>query len=146
MISSMKIGVLVFLVAAVCFPAPGFSRERPPTLFHSAPLIPWAKSVGENRFRSPRNYDDTLLYYRKVLRGSWKVSWKKIINVPSVRAQHIKNEKKDGRWEGLNIYEDKGATYIFVVFTDKELARQAEKASRKRKKGVKARSKSGSTK
>lgn len=146
MTSSMKIGLLVFLTVSLSCIAPADARERPPTLFHTAPIIPWAKSVGENRFRSPRNYDDTLLYYRKVLRGSWKVSWKKIINVPSVRAQHIKNEKTNGKWEGLNIYEDKGATFIFVVFTEKELARQANKALKKTKKGHRTKRKSGATK
>jgi len=117
------------------------ASERPPELYHSAPIIPWAKSIGEHRYRSPRNYDDTLLYYRKVLRAGWDVSWRKIINVSGIRAQHIRNNKKDGRWEGLNIYEYKGATFIYVVFSDEELARIAKGSSksstRKKKKSGK---------
>lgn len=128
---------------ALCLPGSVQAAERPPELVRSAPIIPWAKSVGENRYRSPRNYDDTLTYYRKVLRGGWDVSWRKIINVSGIRAQHIKNNKKDGRWEGLNIYEYKGATFIYIVFSDLELERIAKgaegKASKKKRRKRKKR-------
>ena len=116
------------------FPNQGLAQEKPPELVRTAPLIPWARSVGEHRYRSPRNYEDTLKYYRKVLYGEWKVAWKKIINITGIRAQHIKNKKKTGRWEGLNIYEHKGATYIYIVFSDEELRRIAEHKRRKMKK------------
>jgi hypothetical protein len=131
-------------LSGLCWLAPAASRadERPPDLYHTAPVIPWARSVGEHRFRSPRNYDDTLLYYRKVLRGGWSVSWKKIINVSGIRGQHIQNRKADGRWEGLNVYEYRGATFVYVVFTDAELKRQAEankaKADKQNKRGKKS--------
>ncbi|MBN2495643.1 MAG: hypothetical protein JXR96_13700 [Deltaproteobacteria bacterium] len=109
------------------------AAERPPDLFHSAPIIPWAKKVGENRYRSPRNFDGTVEYYQKVLRGEWRVSWHKIINVSGTRAKHIKNLKPNGRWEGINIYEFKGSTYVFVVFSDAELERIEAKEKKRRK-------------
>jgi hypothetical protein len=131
--------LLVFLgllVAIACFRCrPATAAERPPNLVRSAPVIPWAKSIGEHRYRSPRNYDDTMLYYRKVLRGGWNVSWRKVINVSGVRAQHIRN-KNNKRWEGLNIYENKGATFIYVVYTDDELDKIAA-AKQKKSKGSK---------
>jgi hypothetical protein len=111
----------MFGFASVLFLAPLMAAERPPKLYHSAPVITWAKPAGKHRFRSPRNYEDTLLYYRKILKGAWKVSWKKIINSAAIRAQHIKNNKRSSSWEGLNIYEHKGATYIFVVLSDNVL-------------------------
>ncbi len=140
----LEFSVFLAIIVGLSFlwPREAAGAERPPDLYRSAPVVPWAKSVGEHRYRSPRNYDDTLLYYRKVLRGGWNVSWKKIINVSGTRAQHIENNKKNGRWEGLNIYEHKGATYIFVVFSDQELEKIAEqKEERAREKAGKKRKK-----
>lgn len=135
--------LLSLLLAFACLNGGSASAaERPPDLVRGAPVIPWAKSIGEHRYRSPRNYDDTSLYYHKVLRGGWDVSWRKIINVSGVRAQHIRN-KKNKRWEGLNIYEHKGATFIYVVYTDEELG---EIAAEKQKKSKGTKKKTGKTK
>ncbi|HOX43429.1 MAG TPA: hypothetical protein PK668_07525 [Myxococcota bacterium] len=136
---SLKTGLVFLLGAALCSPwlAPGTARaaEAPPNLHRGAPIIPWAKEAGENRFRSPRSYDETLTYYTKVLHGSWNVSFEKIINVSGTRGKFIRNKNKGERWEGLNVYEHKGATFVFVVFSDAELARIAKEkdaAARKR--------------
>jgi hypothetical protein len=128
------------VVALVGFIAPAIAREAAPIPYRSAPLIPWAKKVDEHRFRSPRNYDRTLEYYRKTILGAAHIVAEKIINTSAVRATHIRNKKAGARWEGMNIYEYKGSTFIFVVFSDKELkkieeekAKKAEKASSAKK-------------
>ena len=111
------------VVVVVGFTVPSFAREAAPIPYRSAPLIPWAKKVDEHRFRSPRNYDRTLEYYRKTILGAAHIVTEKIINTSAVRATHIRNKKAGARWEGMNIYEYKGSTFIFVVFSDKELER-----------------------
>jgi len=116
--------------------APGNVRaeERPPEVYRGAPVVPFAKPVGEHRFRSPRSYEDTIAYYKKVLGGKdWQVAWKKIINTPDIRGQHIKNKGSNKSWEGVNVYESRGATFLFVVLSDEELAR-AKKAALKNSK------------
>lgn len=142
-VSSLKIGLTLTALFLLMLGVPQAARsaERPPDIKHGAPIIPWAKSVGEHRYRSPRNYEGTITYYRKTMRGDWRVAWKKIINVSGTRAKHIANRNKakgKDRWEGINIYEHKGATYIYVVYSDEELKRQADakagKGKKKRKK------------
>jgi hypothetical protein len=128
-ICSLTTGFL--LLAAVLARA----DEAPPVPYHGAPLIPYAKSVGEHRFRSPRNFDGTMEYYQKAVLGKWKVALEKIVNNAEIRAVHIKN-LESGPWEGLNIYENKGAAYIFVVLSDEELKKLArEKAEKAQKSG-----------
>jgi hypothetical protein len=126
---SLKIRLLVVLslglVMSLSYCRFAFSAETPPVPYRSAPIIPWAKKIGEHRFRSPRRYDDTLKYYRKIFGASPYVQKMKIINTSEVRAVHYKNKRTKARWEGLNIYEYKGVTTIFVVFSDKELKKIA---------------------
>ena len=43
------------------------------------------------------------------------------VNQPSIKAVHIANpEPKKGGWEGLNVYELKGETRVFVVVSEEE--------------------------
>ena len=114
------------------------AAERPPDVVRGAPIIRWAKSVGEHRYRSPRAYEGTIKYYKKTMRRGWKVAWKKIINTSSTRAMHIANRNKaknKDRWEGINIYEHKGATYIYVIYSDQEKQdiKEGKKPSKKKK-------------
>jgi hypothetical protein len=119
----------------VCFSfSSAFGAETPPEPYRTAPIIPYAKSVGEHRFRSPRNFEDTLEYYRKVFRGEDVIEFEKIINNSGVRGVFMKNKIQNGRWEGINIYEYKGSTVLFVVFTDKELTKIAAEKEKKNKK------------
>jgi len=120
------LGLMMPLLAA--------AREAPPVPYRTAPLIPWAKKIGEHRFRSPRNYDDTLKYYRKTILGAPHIVKEKIINTSRVRAVFFRNKKPNARWEGLNVYEYKGSTIIYVVFSDKELEKiEQEKKDAKEK-------------
>jgi hypothetical protein len=115
--------VLFLAVLGLLLPLLAWARETPPVPYRSAPIIPWAKKTGEHRFRSPRNYDDTLKYYRKTILGAAHIVKEKIINTSQVRAVFYRNKKPNARWEGLNVYEYKGSTIIYVVFSDKELER-----------------------
>lgn len=142
----MKTAILVALAAMavglVCGPAA--AKEPDPVPFRGAPLIPWAKRVGENRFRSPRNYDGTVEYYHEIFRHNPHIEKKKIINTSTVRAVHYQHTRKGARWEGLNVYEHKGAAWIFVVFSDEELEKiEQEKKSGKHEGRRKRRKKRG---
>jgi hypothetical protein len=137
---SVTKSVLFLAALGLLLPLLASARETPPVPYRSAPLIPWAKKVGEHRFRSPRNYDDTLNYYRKTILGAAHIVREKIINTSQVRAVFFRNKKPNARWEGLNVYEYKGSTIIYVVFSDKELLKieqekkQAKEKPKKKKK------------
>jgi hypothetical protein len=70
--------------------------------------------IGENRFRSPRSYEETLKFYRGVYGP--RFTRRPIADTPSVKAVHIENpDARPGQWDGLNVYELKGETRIFVL-------------------------------
>ena len=82
----------------------------------SAPVVPGAIPMDETgRYTSPRNYDDTVNYYHRYFRSKGGVRWHHIVNLPSVKAKHIKSLKKSTLWEGINIYEAKGQVRFFVI-------------------------------
>jgi hypothetical protein len=73
-----------------------------------------AVKVGENRFRSPRSYEETLKFYRGVYGP--RHARRPIADTPAVKAVHIENpDAKPGTWEGLNVYELKNEVRIFVL-------------------------------
>jgi len=70
--------------------------------------------IGENRFRSPRSYDETLKFYRSTYGPRY--TRRPIADTPAVKAVHIENpDAKPGQWEGLNVYEVKSEARIFVL-------------------------------
>jgi hypothetical protein len=79
-----------------------------------AVLPPGSQQVGEDRYKSPSNYADTLTFYSKLYKGNPR---KPIVNQPGIRGVHLVNDGK-GDWDGLNIYELEGETKIFVVPRD----------------------------
>ncbi len=109
------------------------AEERTPDLYRSAPVVPGSKSVGPHRFRSARNYEDTLDYYKKLFRDSsvYRTTSEKIVNNSEVRGIFFKNLAPKARWDGLNVYEYKGAVTIFVVLSDEELKKIAADAGPK---------------
>jgi hypothetical protein len=99
--------------ALLAAPAAGLSADRPT-------LPDGAASVGGNRYRLQRGYEDALAYFRSVYPPA-RYPRRPIVNQPSVKAVHIENpEPKPGGWEGLNVYELKGETRVFVVVSEEE--------------------------
>ena len=73
-----------------------------------------SQKVGENRYRSPENFEETLKYYKSVYPAE-KYPRKSIVNQPGVKAVHIQNPSGKN-FEGLNIYEaNEGEVRIFIV-------------------------------
>jgi hypothetical protein len=78
-----------------------------------AQLPDGAQKVGENRYRAPKNYEETLTYYKTVYPAS-QYPRKAIVNQPGVKAIHIANPGGK-QFEGLNIYETNDEVRIFIV-------------------------------
>jgi hypothetical protein len=77
-----------------------------------------AVKVGEYRFRVARSYEDTVKFYRQVYGPRYRR--RPIADLPSVKAVHIENpDARPGRWEGLNVYELKGETRVFVMVRER---------------------------
>ncbi len=76
--------------------------------------------VAENRYRMPKSYEDTLKFFRTVY-APGKYARRPIADTPSVKALHIVNpEARAGQWEGLNVYEVKNETRVFVLVRPKK--------------------------
>lgn len=72
-----------------------------------------SQRVGENRYRAPGDFEDTVKYYRAVYSVSGYPR-KSIVNQPGVKAVHISNPS--GRnFAGLNIYEANDEVRIYIV-------------------------------
>jgi hypothetical protein len=70
--------------------------------------------IGENRYRVLKSYDETLRFFRGVYPARY--TRRPIADTPAVKAVHIENpDAKPGQWEGLNVYELKNETRIFVL-------------------------------
>ena len=78
-----------------------------------AQLPDGAQRVGENRYRAPSGYEETLKYYRTVYPVQ-AYPRKPIVNQPGVKALHIVNPSGKN-FEGLNIYEANDEVRIYIV-------------------------------
>ncbi len=112
-------------LAAACLasPAAALAAERAA----GAVLPDEARAIGENRYRVEKGYDETLKFFKSVYPPG-RYPRKPIANQPGIKAMHIDNpEAKPGGWEGLNVYELKGETRVYV------LVAPAEEKARKRR-------------
>jgi hypothetical protein len=66
------------------------------------------------RFVSPRNYAETVKFYKKLWKGVETIEFRRIATPPQVRALHIENSNPRAAWAWMNIYENKGETRIFI--------------------------------
>ncbi|ADO71201.1 conserved uncharacterized protein [Stigmatella aurantiaca DW4/3-1] len=80
---------------------------------NGAQLPDGSRKVGENRYRAPGDYEETLKYYRTVYPAG-TFSRKAIVNQPGVKAVHIVNPSGKN-FEGLNIYEANEEVRIYIV-------------------------------
>jgi hypothetical protein len=82
-----------------------------------------ARLLEPNRFRVEKSYEDTLKFFKTVYPPG-KYRRYAIANQPGVKAVHIANpEARPGGWEGLNVYELKGETRVFVLIAPSERGR-----------------------
>ena len=94
---------------------------------YGAPLIDKGMRLEEadehgSRYVSTRNFNETVKFYKKLWRGYDLIEFRKIANLPSVRAVHVVNRNPKHEWEGMNIYEAKGECKVFIIPRAKEPA------------------------
>lgn len=98
-------------LAAVALALPALAAEK----VAGAVLPDDARQVAENRYRVDKSYEETLRYFRSVYPPA-RFPRKPIASLPGVKAVHIANpDARPGSWEGMNVYELKGETRVFVL-------------------------------
>jgi hypothetical protein len=99
-------------LVAILAAAPGLALAE--VKVAGALLPEGAEKVAENRYRVPKAYDETLKFFRQTYGARY--TRRPIADQPGVKAVHIENpDAKPGQWEGLNVYELKGETRVFVL-------------------------------
>ena len=96
------------VVAVALFALPAFAEN-----VLGAQLPDEARKVAELRYRTSKDWDDTLKYFKNVYPKD-KYPRRDIIAQPGIRAVHITNPGGKG-WEGLNIYQANEEVRIYVV-------------------------------
>jgi hypothetical protein len=75
--------------------------------------------IGEKRYQVPKSYEETLKFFRSVY-GPARYPRRSIAATGTVKAVHIENpDAKPGQWEGLNVYELRNETRVFVLVKPK---------------------------
>jgi hypothetical protein len=100
-------------VAFLALPGTALAEKR----IAGAVLPEEAEKIGENRFRVPKTYDETVKFFRAVYPPA-RYARRPITDTPTVKAVHIENpDAKPGQWDGLNVYElrNENETRIFVL-------------------------------
>jgi hypothetical protein len=98
-------------LAAVFLAVPGITLAEKVA---GAILPDEVEKIAENRYRVLKSYDETLRFFKGIYPARYVR--RPIANTPSVKAVHIENpDAKPGQWEGLNVYELKNETRIFVL-------------------------------
>jgi hypothetical protein len=74
-----------------------------------------SRKIGENRYQVARKYEEALKFFRSAYPPA-KYPRRIIADQPGVKAVHLENpDARPGSWEGLNVYELKGETRVFVL-------------------------------
>jgi hypothetical protein len=101
--------VTVFLVAALLLTA----TTDPPT---EAPLPKEAVPLEEpGRYQTSRSFDETVDFYQREFKRIGGIRWYNVVNMPGVKAKNITCLRKKTKWEGVNIYESRGAVKLYVI-------------------------------
>lgn len=99
-------------LAALLVAFPGFALAEKVA---GAILPDEARRIGENRYQVDRKYEDLLKFFRSTYPPA-KHPRRPIADQPGLKAVHIENpDARPGSWEGLNVYELKGETRVFVL-------------------------------
>ncbi len=105
-------------LAALLVGAPGLAVAA--RVAGGATLPAEVKAIEPHRYRVDRSYEETLKFFRSVYPPE-RYPRTNIVNQPGLRAVHIENPAaKPGGWDGLNVYELKGETRVFVLVTPAE--------------------------
>lgn len=102
-------------VVAICLMAAPTQAANEPTE-HGLTLVPWSKKIEESRYRSARDWEGTLKFFRERFRGSPHVKWHREVNLPKVKFIHLQSLREKWKWSGLNIYQlPNGEVRLYVL-------------------------------
>ncbi|MEE2902853.1 MAG: hypothetical protein VYC39_11005 [Myxococcota bacterium] len=74
-----------------------------------------SRSMGKAQFRSSKDWDRTLRFFRQVFRSDKGIVFQLMKSPPSVKAYHIQNINRKRTWDSVNIYENKQKVYISIL-------------------------------
>ena len=103
-------------------------------------IVPWSAKVGDDRFRSPRDFKETVKFYDKLFLGWKNVKKHREVNLPGIKYVHYENTNDDAKWAGFNVYQagPQGEVRIYVL---KRLGGEDDDAGADTKKSKKKKSK-----
>src|SRR5512147_780074 len=111
------------LAAAALLAAGSARAER----VAGATLPDGARQIEPGRYRVERSYEEALRFFRSAYPPG-RYPRKPIANQPGIRAVHIQNpEARPGGWEGLNVYELRGETRVYVLVAPPEAKKPPKK-------------------
>lgn len=84
---------------------------------HGVVVPQGSKTMGKSQFRSSKDWDRTIRFFRKVFRGDKGIVFQLMKSPPNVKAYHIQNINPKRRWDSVNIYENKQKVYISILPT-----------------------------
>lgn len=74
-----------------------------------------SKLISKDRFKSSKDFDRTLRFYRSVYRREKTIVFQHLPSPPAVKAMYIENTKPGASWEGINLYRTRGKVYIYII-------------------------------
>ena len=98
---------------------------------HGVVVPEGSKSVGKARFRSAKDWDRTLRFFRSVFRREKFVVFQTLSSPPGVKAVYIENTKPKRSWDCINVYQSKNKVFIYILKNGD--AKRSRKKSSKQK-------------
>ena len=105
----------VVAIAAACVLGLGVGDAEAVEKVHGALIIDKGAKVGVDRYKSPKDWERTLRFYRRVYGGKPNIVWRDIASTPKVKAVHIGSTDRERSWEGINIYRTRSGVFIYVI-------------------------------
>ena len=118
--------VLAFTMATVV--GGEFPLDKAPVIYGSIAL------EEKGRYRVTKPFNEAVEWYKRhfrYMKQSSGISWRTIVNNPSVRAVHMASRRRRSTWAGINIYETKGEVRLFVVPRDPPKEEKTKKRRRR---------------
>ena len=90
-----------------------------------------SKPVGKSRFRSSKDWDRTLRFFRSVFRREKGVVFQTLKSPPAIKAVYIENTNPKKNWEGINVYQTKNQVFIYVI-ANRDAKKSRSKSSKRK--------------
>lgn len=75
----------------------------------------YARKIETGRFRSPRDFGDTIRFFKKSLRGK-HIKFHREVTMVGAKYVYIENTRPGARWSGINVYQTgKKSVRIYVL-------------------------------